>query len=234
MHEDFERSDLSQLCGDSLGTGSLATHPQLDAVRALPDAGDAATPGSANSTQRNRKTTLRSIMAADVVTLAPETTIREAANLFAEKGISGAPVVAGGRVVGVVSMRDLLDLHAEVPSGSREEAASDWNGQTMYEDLDDGGENPAVFYLESWLESGADLAQYFSSGGSEYDVLDSHTVDEIMTRRLYALPPDTELAEAARYMLRHGVHRVLVLEDGRLVGMVTTTDFLRAIGDGIV
>ena len=38
--------------------------------------------------------------------------------------------------------------------------------------------------------------------------------------------------QAARSMLRAGVHRLLVMEDGRLAGLVTTTDLVRAVAAG--
>jgi CBS domain-containing protein len=58
------------------------------------------------------------IMTRDVVVLRPETPIMEAARLFAERGISGAPVVdAAGLLVGVVSESDLM--HRLAASGAR-------------------------------------------------------------------------------------------------------------------
>lgn len=57
------------------------------------------------------------IMTRDVVTVAPDTTVAEVAQLFSDKGISGAPVVnKSGDVVGVVSEADLLhraEIHTE-------------------------------------------------------------------------------------------------------------------------
>ena len=46
---------------------------------------------------------LRDIMTADVVTVSPQTTLREAMELLAQRHLSGAPVVSGGELVGVVS-----------------------------------------------------------------------------------------------------------------------------------
>jgi CBS domain-containing protein len=51
---------------------------------------------------------VRDLMTTDVVTVARETTLKEVAELFVERGISGVPVVEDGRVVGVVSERDFL------------------------------------------------------------------------------------------------------------------------------
>ena len=46
-----------------------------------------------------------------------------------------------------------------------------------------------------------------------------------------ALPPDAELPRAADYMQRHNVHRLLVMENGELRGIVTTTDVARAVAE---
>ncbi|MBI4541298.1 MAG: CBS domain-containing protein [Gemmatimonadetes bacterium] len=40
------------------------------------------------------------------------------------------------------------------------------------------------------------------------------------------------MREAARYMLRTGVHPVLVTEHRRLLGIVSTTDIVRAVAEG--
>lgn len=63
---------------------------------------------------------LRDIMTRDVVSAAPDMTIRDAMQLLSERHLSGAPVVDGGKVVGVFSTSDLLgylaDLNDTTPS----------------------------------------------------------------------------------------------------------------------
>lgn len=51
---------------------------------------------------------VRDVMTADVATVAPDTDLRDVAALLVQKRISGVPVVEGGRVLGVVSERDIL------------------------------------------------------------------------------------------------------------------------------
>ena len=51
---------------------------------------------------------VRDVMTRDVLTVSPATPLMEVARLLAERGISGLPVVEGGRVVGVVSEADIL------------------------------------------------------------------------------------------------------------------------------
>ena len=56
------------------------------------------------------KLTLDRIMTKDPVTVAPETTIREAARLMLERKISGLPVVEGHRLVGIITESDIFRL----------------------------------------------------------------------------------------------------------------------------
>ena len=51
---------------------------------------------------------LRDIMTTDVVSVPPDATLREVAEVLAERQVSGAPVVDGGRVVGVITATDLV------------------------------------------------------------------------------------------------------------------------------
>jgi CBS domain-containing protein len=57
-------------------------------------------------------------------------------------------------------------------------------------------------------------------------------VAEVMSRGLVWTGPGATLREAAAAMRAAGVHRLLVLERGRLAGLVTATDVLGAVADG--
>src|SRR5262245_20574789 len=50
----------------------------------------------------------KEVMTTKIFSVAPETTIREAAELLAKEQVSGLPVLDGGRLVGIVSEYDLL------------------------------------------------------------------------------------------------------------------------------
>jgi CBS domain-containing protein len=54
--------------------------------------------------------TVREVMTPDPVVAAPRTTIRDAANFLRGQRISALPVVEDGRVVGIVTVTDLLEL----------------------------------------------------------------------------------------------------------------------------
>ena len=169
---------------------------------------------------------LRDIMTTDVVSVPPGATLREVAEVLAEREVSGAPVVdEAGRVIGVITATDLVRFESpEAPPRPRRE------GQGRREERQP--EPPPGFLVELWAEPGPEVLERFLAARSmEADPLDRHTADEIMTPDIVALPPDAEVHVAAERMLRERVHRVLVMEDGRLVGVVSSTDVLRAVAE---
>jgi CBS domain-containing protein len=56
-------------------------------------------------------------------------------------------------------------------------------------------------------------------------------VGEAMTRTVHSLPPGTTVEQAAQFMRDAGIHRVLVIEDRKLLGVVTTKDVADAVAD---
>jgi CBS domain-containing protein len=176
---------------------------------------------------------LRDIMTTEVFTVHPDMTLRDAMELLAQKHVSGAPVVAGESVVGVVSASDLLSFAASTPAVPAERAGE---GETVeWEEAPDWieGEQPAGdFFLGQWSDAGADVSERFSELTSpEWDLFAEHTVSEAMTRTLCALPSDTFVDRAADVMRGAKIHRVLVMDAGKLVGIATSTDIASAVAD---
>lgn len=56
-------------------------------------------------------------------------------------------------------------------------------------------------------------------------------VREIMTPTAYTVPHDTTASEVARTMVTGRIHRLLVTRQGRVVGILTTLDVLKALYD---
>jgi CBS domain-containing protein len=64
------------------------------------------------------------------------------------------------------------------------------------------------------------------------DLLRNPTEEQVallMTRDPVLIGPDATIAEAARVIRSHGIRRLPVVEDGKLVGLVTVADFIRTI-----
>lgn len=163
-----------------------------------------------------------------LATVEPENTLRELAELLAARHVAGAPVLTGGRVVGVVSASDLLEFAASTEATGDQPSWSDDDEPLAWEE---GGAAAVAFYEESWAgpDASADFAE---AAPQETNAFEEHTVAEVMSRGLVWIAPDASLREAAAAMRAEGVHRLLVLERGRLVGLVTATDVLGAVADG--
>lgn len=54
------------------------------------------------------------------------------------------------------------------------------------------------------------------------------TVGQMMTESVITVGPDRDAADAARLMLDHTIGALPVMDGGRLIGIVTETDMLRA------
>ena len=181
---------------------------------------------------------LRNIMTTDVVSVTPLTTLRDAMELLARQHVSGAPVLAGERVVGVVSAADLIGFAASDPGvpREREEAEDtewrDWSELPLPDRSDEENDPSAEFFTDLWEDAGADVSERMErADGPEWNTLEEHEVREVMTRRLWALRPDDTVEQAAELMDRAGIHRVLVVDDGMLVGIVTVSDIARAVAE---
>jgi CBS domain-containing protein len=174
---------------------------------------------------------LRDIMTTDVVTVGPELTIRDAMALFATRHVSGAPVVASGKVVGVISATDLMEFAASLPDVAAERPESDTEDEWTRVDEEVPDDDVSMAYFaEGWDDAGAEGSERMSDV-SGWNALEDHTVGEAMTRSLFALGPDTAVELAADRMRTAGVHRVLVMQDEALLGIVTTKDISDTVAD---
>ena len=171
-------------------------------------------------------TTVRDIMQTKVVSVTADISARALARILADGEISGVPVAGtGGRLQGVVSQTDLVRLAAE-ESNVHLTASALRGGVGRIEDPDEEGveRDPFGFFLP---EDSPFSAQSFLDALPESD-FETVTVGEIMTPVSFSIPPSTSLPELADFLVRGRIHRAVVVEDGRLVGIVTSNDLLRA------
>jgi CBS domain-containing protein len=175
-------------------------------------------------------------MTTEVATVTPETTLREAAELLSARHISGAPVLRGNSVVGVVSATDLLRFTASTSGAPSERTdQNDWGDfteRTAADEAEREDSSSLSYFAEMWADAGADVAERMATSGSaEWDTLDAHTVDEVMTREVSRLSPHDDVLAAADLMRHRAIHRVLVMDGAKLVGIVSTSDIARAAAE---
>lgn len=123
-------------------------------------------------------------MARPAVTIGADTTCREAMDQMQSRRIRHLPVVDRGRLVGIVTDRDLRHMVLD----------------------------PAI---QERL-------------GQDGDILETRAIRDVMTWAVLSVGPDTDLRHAARLMLEQKIGALPVVEAGRVVGMLTEHDVLRA------
>jgi CBS domain-containing protein len=64
---------------------------------------------------------------------------------------------------------------------------------------------------------------------SEYIKSHSHKVVDVMTRRVVTATPDTPVADLATLLEKHAIKRVPIVEDGKVVGIVSRANLLQAL-----
>ena len=141
---------------------------------------------------------VRDVMSAPVVSVPPETPLKEVARLFIERRISGVPVVdADGAVLGVVSEADFL---------VKERAQH---------------QEQAHHGLLGFLAADDDAVAAQAK-------VDAATAGAAMSSPAITVCSDCSLREAAALMVDAQVNRLPVVDDGTLVGIVTRSDLVRA------
>ncbi len=151
---------------------------------------------------------VRDVMNSRPVTVQANDLVGKAAKLMRENKISGMPVLDGDSLVGVVSESDLLKLLSA-------------------EDEEGGLWLPSPFELiEVPLR---DLVRWERLRAGSEDV-SKRTVSDVMSRSVAHIGPDQTIEDAAAAMTRHKINRLPVIENGKLVGIVTRGDIIAGLG----
>lgn len=181
---------------------------------------------------------LRDIMTRQVMTLEPQMTLREAMEILTARHVSGAPVVKGNRVVGVISAGDLLSFAAAPPRDDErhtEPALADNLDESVEweetSELDDGAASLSYF-ADMWDDHTEAATEVIDTQGeSSSDTLSNYLVEDVMTKTIRWLSPYADVRSAAEMMREYGVHRVLIVNRGRLVGLVSAMDIAKAVAE---
>jgi CBS domain-containing protein len=141
------------------------------------------------------------IMTSKVITARPDDTVAKIAGLLCDHGISAVPICdKHGGVLGMLSEGDLMR-----PFGKEKASKRAW-------------------WL-SLLAEGADLAPTFL----ESVKVENHPARELMVTPVITAPADATVPELADLLERHRIKRLPILRDGKLIGIVSRADVVRAI-----
>jgi len=191
----------------------------------------------------------------DVIKVYPSTTIRDAVSKMNNSGSRRVPVVdAGtGRIVGIVTSMDILDF---IGGGNKYNLVKFKHNHNLLSAINEPVKEimtndpvcvrestPLDEVIEIFIEKNVggtpvvDKDDVLISIITERDVIghlidriERGTVQDYMTEDPIVATPGMRLKDVARVMLRNGFRRLPVVSEDRLVGMVTSTDFIRLLG----
>ena len=146
-------------------------------------------------------TKVADVMTRDVITVTPETSLRDLAEILSQKNFNGVPVVDDeGDVIGVVSESDLVERNKPLHI-------------------------PTVFVI---LDSIIPLENPWRMQ-KEFKRLTATKVEDIYSKPAVCVEPDTEISEVARIMSEKGIHTLPVVDRGKLVGVIGKGDVIRSL-----
>lgn len=143
----------------------------------------------------------REIMSSEVITVKGDATIEEIAHLLTEKDISGVPVVDdNGLILGMVTEKDLL-----------------------YKDVEP--RFPPVVELLGGLIFLKGVKHY----NEELKKLVATKAEDIMTKNIVTVNGGMKVEKVAELMVEKDINRIPVVEEGKLVGIISRADIVRYI-----
>ena len=192
----------------------------------------------------------------EVISIPPTKTIKEAAEMMIEHGFRRLPVTHPGsnKLLGIVTAMDILDF---LGGGSKFDiiekkhddnflaAINDHVKEIMTRDVisispkfsiresvdlmtENGiGSLPIVDKEDKLVGIVTERDFALALAGS----LTNETVGDIMIKDVITTTPGTPIESCSKIMVRNNLRRIPVVEEGKLIGIVTSTDILRFFGD---
>lgn len=142
----------------------------------------------------------------DLISVTSEATVGRVINILRENGISRVPAVDDGRLVGLVSLYDILDFSV------RKETPDKGGGGTGEARGDTGGDHGG-----------------FGPRHGDADKMLDIPVEDVMNSPVETATPGESLEDATERMLDMGFSSLVVVESGDPVGIITKTDVLSSL-----
>jgi CBS domain-containing protein len=146
--------------------------------------------------------TVADAMTPDPVSVPPEMEVGDVAKVMVDKGIGGVPVVTkDGDLVGIVTESDLILQDSEVKFPS------------------------FVHFLDGYIFVPGAVHKF----EEKFRKAVAATAGEMMTEDVLTVAPDDKIEDVADLMTKKKMKRFPVVEDGRLVGIITIRDIVKLI-----
>ena len=157
----------------------------------------------ANAVKDFEKTLAKDVMTTNVISVLPETPVREIARLMIEHKISALPVVNKyNEIVGVVSENDLISKIVKPHEPGL-----------------------MTYLFHAALASSNEVLEY----RKEMTRWNAQTAEDAMTSPAICVSPGDTIETVGRVMLDDKVKRVFVAEEGHLLGVISRSVFVELL-----
>ncbi len=157
----------------------------------------------------------RDIMTTDIIGVEPTMSLGILESKLLSARISGAPVLEDGKLIGVISRTDIV----------RQITVEDSYAENLFSD----------FYQTACLErSSAPPAETSAIAQQVGERMEKLKVRDAMIHRVITASPDTSIQDLSQEMVKRNIHRILITEDEKLLGLVSASDLIQLIADGNV
>ena len=194
---------------------------------------------------------IREIMTQQVISVRDDAKIRDAVDIIINKKIGGIPIVDDqGVLVGIVTERDVMRILSSENSGRLVKDVMKANLRVTTPESTIGmatREMLAHKFRRLPVVSGdvlfgiitsTDIIEYLGNG-QVFNKLVTGDVDEVMgipvrtlvSGDLHTIGPDRTISDAANMMISRGVGALPVIEDSRLLGIITEFDLVKAFSE---
>jgi CBS domain-containing protein len=153
---------------------------------------------------------VKDFMRCDVFFVKPNHSVFDVAKVFSQNNISGAPVVENCKVVGVISVSDIIKF-MNVKLGNSEIFTEDPNSLMV------------LFF--NLVKLGKDYIDF----RKQLEKISKTEIKHMMSKKVVHISSEASLFEAAEMMEKNDVNRLPVVENGRLIGIIARTDLIKAL-----
>lgn len=150
--------------------------------------------------EKTRPRYVKDVLSQNIITVQPDMHIQDIAALMTEHHLRALPVVDNERrVVGIITESDLFLKEKGIPFSAVK--------------------LPALF--EKWVDP-SHLAEIYLAASE-------HTAADVMTEDVVTVSLEDTIGHAAFLMFKHDFRTLPVVEDEKLVGVISRVDFIRLL-----
>ena len=152
--------------------------------------------------------TVKEFMNEKVICLSPDDTLFEAAKLLSELNIAGAPVVKKDKIIGIVSISDIIKFIG-IKLGKLPR-------------IDTPG-------LSTLLLALIQMKKMHSDFKKELEKITATKIKHVMTKEVITVSPSSTIVDVAELIEKHDINRLPVVDNGKIVGIVARADIIKAL-----